>query len=60
MSERTMTLTTIERTITLTNQVMFGTEYEIGFEEDSYGWSGLYSYGFVGRELQDGEISWNV
>jgi hypothetical protein len=52
-----MSETTDIRTMTLTNQVMFGTEYEIGFEEDSYGYSGLYSYGFVGRELVDGEIS---
>lgn len=56
MSERTMALTTEERTMVLTSQVMFGTEYEIGFDSDSYGW-GDDSYGFVGRELKDGEIS---
>ncbi len=59
MSNRTITLTTETRSLAVTNQVMFGTEYELGFDENSYGYDELYSYGFVGRELVDGEISWD-
>ena len=57
--ERTMTLTSESRTMSLTNQVMFGTAYLYGFSaDDSYGWS-TYSYSFVGRELKEGDISFD-
>jgi hypothetical protein len=54
--ERTMTLTSESRTITLTNQVMFGTEDTYGWDENSYGYS-TTAYSFIFRELQEGDIS---
>jgi hypothetical protein len=51
-----MSETTDIRTITLTEQVLFGTEDTYGWDENSYGYS-TTAYSFIFRELTDGEIS---